>query len=81
MAGKSEYLKRFLNLIFIGCLLWTALVAYVVIVGLVVGGNMEGWFDYGLVPLFWLYAGLAGINYLLFGRVIFWHRSQTKSQG
>jgi len=79
MNSPSAIAKRFLNIAFIGCILWSAFVAIIGVTCAFASGkvNWSGWFTHGVLTAIAGYVALAVISYIFFGRVTFWYKSAT----
>ena len=74
-SDKGVYFKRFLNVLFVLCILWAAFVLVMGLAGLGHGSGFdwEGWFFGGVLTCVASLASVAAVNYISFGKIKLWH--------
>jgi ABC-type Fe3+ transport system permease subunit len=80
MGKAAPYFKRFMNVLFVLCCLWSVFVMGVAAIELSSQNSSmrwNDWFGAGVIPALAGFAAIAAINYITFENLKLWH---TKSQ-
>ena len=75
MEKFTDVVKRLLNVVVVLCTLFAAFLGLIVIFGAV--ANWSEFVISGVAPVVVVYAVVAGLNYILYGKVTLWHKATS----